>query len=270
MILSRSLNEQSQLNLAYSRRISRPIYNQLAPFVLFFDPNTFISGNANLQPAISNNLRISYNIKSYQLSLSYTHTNDAIAQFQPSVVPEENILLLQSENLDKRETFNASLTIPVTVTKHWNMYNNFIATHQSVTSSYTGEAISTSQVSWRINSLQSIRLPKNYKLEVSGFYQSPVLFGVAQIKSYGALNVGISKKFKDDKGTLSLNAENILNSAGWRTQAFFPEQHLDMTGEFIFGYRTIKLSFSNSFGNSKIKKRQGRKTGSEDERKRVE
>ncbi|MBK8280493.1 MAG: outer membrane beta-barrel protein [Saprospiraceae bacterium] len=40
------------MNWSYSKRITRPTFNDLAPFVILLDPTTFWQGNAALQPAI--------------------------------------------------------------------------------------------------------------------------------------------------------------------------------------------------------------------------
>ncbi|MBT8234044.1 MAG: TonB-dependent receptor, partial [Bacteroidia bacterium] len=57
---SRKINDEQSLNLSYSRRITRPTFNDMAPFAIFLDPNTFFFGNASLQPAIANNYKVDY------------------------------------------------------------------------------------------------------------------------------------------------------------------------------------------------------------------
>src|SRR4030095_17177185 len=60
VFLSKDFGENNSLNLAYSKRITRPTFNDMAPFVIFLDPYTFFSGNPALQPAISNVFKIGY------------------------------------------------------------------------------------------------------------------------------------------------------------------------------------------------------------------
>jgi outer membrane receptor protein involved in Fe transport len=38
---SRTINDNQSLNFAYTKRITRPTFNQMAPFAIFLDPNTF-------------------------------------------------------------------------------------------------------------------------------------------------------------------------------------------------------------------------------------
>ena len=55
-----TLNDKNQLGLSYSRRIRRPDYNDLNPFVFFLDSLTYGQGNPYLQPQFSNNIELSY------------------------------------------------------------------------------------------------------------------------------------------------------------------------------------------------------------------
>ncbi len=55
--ISHKINGVNQVSLSYNRRITRPTFNDLAPFTIFFDPKTFYSGNPTLQPAIANTLQ---------------------------------------------------------------------------------------------------------------------------------------------------------------------------------------------------------------------
>lgn len=60
LFLSHSLTDKSSFNFFYSRRITRPTFNDMAPFVYFFDPNTFFSGNPALQPSFANAVKWDY------------------------------------------------------------------------------------------------------------------------------------------------------------------------------------------------------------------
>ncbi len=100
VFLSRKINDTLSLNLSYSKRITRPTFNDLAPFVIFFDPNTFLSGNASLQPAISNAFKFDVNYKSYFLSFQYTNEDSSIANFQERIDTDTGRLIFEAANLD--------------------------------------------------------------------------------------------------------------------------------------------------------------------------
>ena len=72
------------ISLALSRRIGRPTYPQLNPYMSMVDAMTYEQGNMYLRPEKSTKLNLSYNIKSKVVSLlanAYlTYTEDYISQ----------------------------------------------------------------------------------------------------------------------------------------------------------------------------------------------
>jgi outer membrane receptor protein involved in Fe transport len=74
VFIVRNLTDNSTIQTSYSRRITRPTFNEMAPFVLFFGPNIFFSGNTAIRPALSDAIELSYQLKSWFVSLTYTAT----------------------------------------------------------------------------------------------------------------------------------------------------------------------------------------------------
>lgn len=191
--ITHKLTETSSLGLSYTRRITRPTFNELAPWVIFIDPNTFMSGNAALQPSIANTVKSDYVFHKKLLSIAYTQEDDVIARFQPKVDAATNKQILSSENLDTRKIVTITLAIPLNITQWWTMQFNSIGTWQRQNIIYNGDHISIEQKNYRITSSQNFSLPKEYSIELSGFYQSAALVGYTILKSFGALNLGAQK-----------------------------------------------------------------------------
>ena len=129
---SQKLNKNNTLQLSYSRRIDRPTFNELAPFVVFMTPELFISGNVNLLPAFSNILKTDYIYKSVILSISYTDTKNAISRFQPVYNEETDRTYFISQNFDSQKITSAVLTFPIKVTDWWKMQNNFTFIYRKI------------------------------------------------------------------------------------------------------------------------------------------
>src|SRR5690606_33087222 len=60
---SKKLNENNTWQIAVNRRITRPSFSELAPFVLFNDPVTFITGNSFLRPAFTESVKTDFSHK---------------------------------------------------------------------------------------------------------------------------------------------------------------------------------------------------------------
>ncbi len=270
VFLSRTINDNNSINFSYSRRINRPTFRDMAPFIIFMDPTTFYSGNPAIQPSISNAVKVAYRLKSSMISLEYTHEDDAIAKHQNRFDPETNMQIWFTSNLDYRKTATLMFAVPVYVNDWWSMQNNVMGIWQEVGAEYNGEQLELAQKNLRFNSAQQFKLPKDFGLEVSGFYQTASLFGTAKIAATGMLNLGIRKQLPNNNGVLSFNVNDILNSFEWRVEQDLSE--LGIQTEFLgdFSQTQFRLSYSRNFGNKKLKGSRKRGTGSDAERRRVD
>jgi outer membrane receptor protein involved in Fe transport len=267
--LSRRFNENNTINFNYSKRITRPTFNDMAPFVIFLDPYTFFSGNPAVQPAISNNFELGYTYKSALISLKYGIEDSTIANFQSTIIEGTNKQLLYTENLKQMKVLSLTLSIPVTPVKWWNMYYNVSGVLQEAQKYDEYGLQSYESGNFNIYTSQTFTLPKSFTLEVTGLYVSGGLFGIFQLKPFGSLNMGLQKKFGDHGGNLRLGMDNILNTMNYRDELLLEEQQEYYEAELQFSQPTIKLTYTRNFGNEKVKGTRERATGAEEERKRV-
>ncbi|HEY2722548.1 MAG TPA: outer membrane beta-barrel protein, partial [Chitinophagaceae bacterium] len=102
------INDNKTLGISVSRRIDRPNYSDLNPFLFLIDVSTYSSGNTGLKPQLTWSYEMDYTVKDLNFSLNYSHTRDvqniAIAKFK-DVFP--NIHLADS---------NVTVEIPVNLT----------------------------------------------------------------------------------------------------------------------------------------------------------
>lgn len=265
------INEVSQFTLAYNRRISRPTYNQIAPFVIFFDPETFVAGNPGLLPAITDGGNIGYRWKTLFLSAGYSHTKNSIARFQPRLIPGTNQLVMASENLKNVDRVNLTVSLPVKVNDWWQMQNSLTGNTQRLEADYTGEEFVMTQKSFRANTSQTFLLPGDFSFELSGLYQSRMLlFGTFLIDPIWSVNMGVQKKFEKLNATLSLNANDLFNKYKWQGVADIPELNIYSEEKFHFETRIVRLTFNKRFGNNKVKASRKRTTGSDEVKSRFE
>ena len=267
--LARTFNENHSANISYGRRITRPTFNDLAPFVFFVDPNTFLSGNAALQPSISNSLKLDYRFKSTLISLLYSVEDSTISLFQPRVITGTKKVIYAAQNMKNRKSVALVFALPITLTKWWNMQNNLIGTWQEVNTYFDNNLIRLYNQNLQLVWINNFTLPKAFSAEIVGVYQTKALSGAAVTLPYGVLNVGIQKKFKDNQGTLRFGIDDVLNSAKLRFETNLPEYNVVSRGVLDFSQRTFKLSYSRNFGNKQLKGNRQRPTGAEEERRRV-
>ncbi len=267
--ISRKTGEHSSLNLSYSYRITRPSFSELAPFVLFIEPRTYVTGNTSLLPTLTHAIKSTFSFKSVNLSFEYDRISNSIFRFQPSRIPETNTTVLSSLNIDRANMFNFSLSFPITVTSWWEMSNNLTGILNQVTDNYFEEQMNIRQTWFTVNSTHRFILTNNLSMEISGIYYSGGLSGISINEPYGMVSFGLRKEFGKNGGALNLNISDIFRTMLISPSANIPQFNLTNSWTYDFDTRQLKLTYTKNFGNNKLKSRSKRSTGSEEDLKRV-
>ncbi|PTM08767.1 MAG: hypothetical protein DA408_19880 [Bacteroidetes bacterium] len=268
VFLSRKISENQTFNFSYSRRISRPSIGRLAPFLIFSDPTTLLTGNPALQPAFTNAFNLSYNVKSWRLGVTYS-IEDAPQRFIPEVDAQTNRQVLSFGNMGQERTWSANLYIPLQLADWWEMSNNLYFSSLALDFELEGEPLKVKNLAYGFNSNHSFKLPKQFSLEVTGNFDSPSYWGIAYWRATGSLNIGIEKNFGEKWGKVRLTANDLFRSSNWFGTTDQPEIDLLTKQSFQWSERVFMLSWSNTFGNKKIKAARQRQTGAVEEWRRL-
>jgi hypothetical protein len=110
-------------------------------------------------------------------------------------------------------------------------------------------------------------MPYQYTLELSGFYQTASLLGMALHKGYGNFNLGLQKQLTQGKGTLRFSIEDLLWTM-YLDLNYPPEKGFTRRLAYKTEPRILRLTYSANFGNKNLKGTK-RSIASEEERKRV-
>ncbi|MBC7774368.1 MAG: TonB-dependent receptor [Phycisphaerae bacterium] len=268
VFVTRKLSETQSLNFSYSRRISRPQIRWLAPWLIFSDPTTVEGGNPALQPSFTNAVKLDYGFKSWKFGVAYSLENDPVS-FVPTVDAQTNRQVNKRQNLGNQKTASANLYIPYHPIKWWQMQNNLYVHSTEINFELEGRKIQLSNLTYGFNSTHTFTLPKKFTLEVSGNYDSPGYWGVAKWAATGSANVGIQKDFGEKWGKLRFNASDLFMSTNWYGNTNQPEINLMVRQSYQMAERTFMLSWTNTFGNKKLKSARQRQTGSAEEMRRI-
>ena len=270
--ISHKINDTLNFNFSYSRRITRPTFNDMAPFVVFIDPNTLVSGNPAIQPAISNAIKFGLNYKSIILSAQYSVEDGTISRFQARSDEQSERLIYGAANLDQTKIFSLTMGLPITFANWWKMQNNFTYLHAKILNTVDGSLFNFGQNSFNINSTQSFTLARNITSEININYNSPSffdMFGASIIKSSFIINIAFQKRFNDKWGVLGIKVNDLFDTMKYHLITDIPGQNLNTDNIFDFANRTIILTYSRSFGNRKLKSARERGIGAEEEKQRV-
>jgi len=162
-----------------------------------------------------------------------------------------------------------NISAPTQVTKGWNAYFNLSASHLDNQADYgDGAIVDVQAFTYSIYQQHTITLPKGFTGEVSGYYSGPGVWGgVFKYESSWSLDLGLQRKFLQDKLNVRLSASDLFYQTGWDGVSEF--NGLISSGKGRWDSRRVSISMSYLFGNENVKSRK-RKTGLEDEAGRVE
>lgn len=261
--LSRKLNKNNTLQFSYGRRIARPTYFDLAPFVLFLDPNTYYFGNIGLKPSISNALSTNYQYKKYIVSLEYTIEKNAIARSQATFLGNTTQQVLTSLNIDHLKVLNFSVSLPFKIADWWDMQNNLQL-------SYLDQKMNDKKdddTFYVLRTSQNFTLPKDFSIQVFASYNSKRISGVSNIDDFQRVNLSIDKKIPKWDSRVQLSFSDIFR----RDYSFESTDNLNRS-YVLYSYepRVIRLTFTYNFGNNKLKKQRKRETGSDEIKERID
>ncbi len=263
------LNEKQSLQFAYSERIQRPSINWIAPAFFYWGHNSFLGGNPDILPALSRNLDLSYLYKELSISVQLNHQRDAVT-WQPTVFSEDNTTLMRTENLEYRKQASLNLYVPWKITSWWESSyttNGFLRKVQPKIGEQNFGANNSSYYDLQTN--HTFLLPKDYTVEISGRYTSDFDLGLGVFKSRHQFDFGTRKQLSANS-QISITGSDLFKT-GSQFHVYYNEPELNLLYDQIYRVepRVIRVSFSHNFGDTSVKKKNTRATGSDEEQNRM-
>jgi hypothetical protein len=269
LFINHTLSKDHTTRYSYSRRIDRPNYGQLNPFVFYLDPYTYEEGNPNLQPQFTDNIELTYTYKGgLSFGLSYANTRDFMAQITEQD-DETSVTKAIQRNLQRFQNYSFNVVFPYPITKWWNTQNQGNVYYSIFTDdSLLGGQLQAGQVAYNFNTSHQFSLPKQWSAELSMWYNSPSIYGIFRnVKPQYAVNMGIQKSFLNKKARLKLNVSDLFLTSFWLGEVNY--QNMDFSISNRFTSRRATLTFTYNFGNQQIKGGQKRQSSAELEKSRI-
>jgi hypothetical protein len=267
VFLQHKISDTYQVVYNVNRRITRPNYRLLNPFVYYIDPLTTEKGNPSLRPQYSTNLEMDHVIKGvYQFTLGYSVTEDAFMQvFEQDEEARSSTTF--TANFDKTKNFNFQGVVPVELTKWWNSSNLFQVNYNKFKSLLGKDVLDVSQVSYLLRTQHNFILPKGFKFELVGIYLSPQIWGQGEIKALGWVDAGMTKSLMKDKLSLSINAGDLFRTKWIRAAIDFSD--IDTQIRQYRNDQNVRITLRYNFSKGESF-RVNSNSGSSEERRRLD
>ena len=259
---------ENQFAFAYSRRIDRPVYQDLNPFEYRINEYTFHKGSINLRPQYTSTVSLTYTYKfKLNTTLSYSHVKDMFGQVVDTADGMKGYLT--NTNLASQDITSLNVSYPFQY-KNYSLFTNVNTFYAKYKGNY-GEGRNINLDIWAVNlyAQNSYKFGKGWTAEVSGFYTSPSIWqGTLKTSSIWSVDAGIQKQIIKGKATIKASVSDVFKTLKWSAHSNFAGQQVWASGRQES--RQFKLNFTYRFGNHQVKAARQYKTGTEDEANRAQ
>jgi hypothetical protein len=267
LFIQKAIKEDHSINLNYSRKIHRPNFEDLNPFEFYLSPYFIWTGNANLKPEYFNVTEITYTFKNaYSFFINHENIKNNYTRlvFQDD---SSKISTYRSTNFKVRNNLNIGVNINKELFKWWTISYSAQYTFFKYNSVVNNSPFIVSSNKFSISMDNTFMLPKDFVINVFGFYTSPHLDATDIMKSDGMVNISVSKFFFKKTLKIQIRGNDIFGTKNFSYDTDFFNVHSKTRNKFAsrwFGL-TVTYNFQKGkkFQNTRVNK------SNDDEKSRI-
>lgn len=265
LILSHQFQKSQSVKLAYSRRIERPEYGELNPFMNLSDPRNITTGNPALKPEIGDNFELGYsrnlekrggNIYIGLIERINSQDLKQVTAFYPGYLVGDsvytNVSITTRQNIGEEYNSGGIVSGTIPITDKLSIRGNFIATHRYIVSPlYVGNL--SMGMRYRANATITYQFPKDLVVEAFGNYNSAARNIQGKNPQSITYTFAMRKQFWKRKASIGITATNPFNKYV-RQETTIVTDTYSSTSVRLVPYRSFGVTFSYKFGKVELKK----------------
>lgn len=265
VFISYAADSNNTFTINTGRRIDRPAYRELNPFLFFINKYTYAAGNPFLLPQFTYNVEIAHSYKGIiNTGLSYSITNDFATQV---FRPEGEVTILTEGNIGRAENYGFSIGTQLKLWKWWSLSANANINYRKVDGAAFGRTIKTGAMNGQLNVNNQFNFEKGWSAELSGFYNSKSIEGQFEIQPFSQVSIGVGKQILKGKGSVKFNVRDIFFSQIIDGQILYGnvKEHFIQSRDS----RVANIAFTYRFGKTFKDSPSRKKGGASEEQNRV-
>lgn len=253
-----------EISLTANKRIDRPAYQKLNPFVFIINKYTYQSGNPLMKPQLTYSISLSHRYKEkLNTSISYSDSRDYFSQI---FLSDSNGTIFYSEgNLGKQKIAGLSISYSDQLLPFWTISAQADLQHKQM-EGFIWKTLKASITQFTFSMNNQFKLNKKWTMELSGYLISRSQADIQEVvEPTGQAGVGIARQILKNKGSLKLSARDIFYTQDMEGFTIFNQA--DEYFRLQRDTRVVHLAFTWRFG--KAGKAAPRRTNKVDEADRV-
>jgi len=269
LFVTRQFQHAQQIQLSYTRRISRPTPKEINPFPDVSDPVNYDVGNPALQPENTHSIELIYKKNWRDINFTsgfyYNQVNNVIKHIQSN--PVNDVTITVYENLKRAINTGLEFIGNIRVSRSWTFTAN-INVYDRINSAALQYGINATRgISWNGNITNDVSLAKGLRLQVRADYRAAEVILQDHYRAAYGFDAGAKYDFAHNRATLSFSARDLFNT---RRPAFLrASDALLLNWQRITYSARASLTFTWRFGNNGSEPK-NKKRPEEQQSKRIE
>jgi outer membrane receptor protein involved in Fe transport len=257
--LSYAFDENSRLNLGYSRRITQPQLFYMEPYVVYVDYYTAQCGNPKIRPEYTNSVELTYNRTFGEHSAAATvfhrRRTDKIERVR---VPYHTGVTLDSiSNVGDDYATGAELATNLQVAKWWNMDINGSLFYYIIDNEYKIDDDEES-LNWQLAFNNNFDLAKNTRMRLESYFVGPSVSTQGRVNEFFYFNFSVRQQLFGRRLSATLNVRDLLSTAKYVDTK--NGMNLDSKTTIYPAFPLVTVSLSYTFNNFKSQKKEEKAT----------
>lgn len=221
LLLKRDINKSQSVALSINRRVTRPTYPQLNPFINVIDQLTYETGNKNLRPEILDKVEFNHSLikEKYQFrsNLYYSSTKGYISQV--SLLSSSDTLMITYVNGRRQNKIGADIDVTYKFNKVFSINPGFSLFYAKSYGQYREIDLSFDDFAWTGNIKMIIKPDQKTDIQFLLNYNSPVVIPQYSLREIYYADIAFKRSFLKNRLALSLSLTDIFNTRKWEIQS---------------------------------------------------
>lgn len=243
-------NKFNSFSINYSKRISRPNYKNLNPFVRYINPYITSEGNPFLQPYFTDNIELTHSYRNTWSNTLYFSKADNIYD-QVTYISNDNI-----NSATKRLNYYNQFSIGLYASfsfhplKKLESYNSLNVYYKKINSFLPETSSDYDALSAFFETDNNYVLNENKTCFISFdfWYQFPQYYSIYKFKGYSNFNLGFKSLWFDKKLIFTMYASDVFRTFKMKNTSVF--DGINTSFKNYENRQSIRFSLKYSFGNN--------------------
>ncbi|WP_449437421.1 outer membrane beta-barrel family protein [Pedobacter steynii] len=250
---------RNQFFLNYGRRINRPAYDQLNPFMMVVQKYNQEVGNPFLSPELTNNIQLTHVFKDkLTTNVYYSYMSNTSS---PVINTINDVYIKRPQNVGSVSITGLMLSYNQDISKWWNADFTLNPERVHLKSAFSGINVDTVVIMQSFNWYNRFTLSKTWSAELAFDWGGRSYANQVTTSGIAALRAGIKKQLFSGNGSIGINGSDLLYSAMRKgsihnvagSSAIFKNRQDTRTIILSFNYRISK----NAKNNKRLRDRNG-------------